>query len=583
MPKSAKEYKERMLKLDDYAIGWDEVWKDCADFILPWRTKFLHREGTQGNRGRRGSRRGRSTSYGGDRANELLVNDERINSTATMAVRLGAAGMMQGFTSPARPWFRLTTSDPELAENPAVSKWLWDVEARIRSQMQRSNIYQTLPAVYESMLTFGPAAMHLDEDPQTVLRSYMWPIGSYRLALDDTNRVDTIYRRVRLTVRQSVQKFGLEAQTQKVKELYNKSKYDEPIDIIHAIEPNPGYTGKGLTDKPYVSVWVDENNAKEHELLHVGGYDEFPVLTPRWGLLDEDVYGYSPAMDALGDIKALQLYERRKAQASDWMNRPLLAVPASLGMAKEDLVPGHVIYTTGANKGDQIRPAYTVPPQAVTAMGEQIAAHELRINRLLHADMWLLAADTTKQMTATEVIERRQEKMQQLGAVVERINDELAEPLVDRFFYVMLRKGLLPEAPDELAGKDLKVEFISEMAQAQKMVALGGIQQAVMFNGTMAQFNPEVVDVMDYDQAQRDFNEAAGISPDLTVSKDDVAEIRAQRAQQQQAMAEAEQMQMQADATQKLANSPVGEGSALDGMLGTLGGPAAGGATGGVS
>ena len=112
MPKKPNEYKERMSKLDDYALGWDEVWKDCADFVLPWRTKFLHREGTSGSGSRRGSRRGsgRQVASGGDRANELLVNDERINSTATMGVRLGSAGMVQGFTSPARPWFRLTTA-----------------------------------------------------------------------------------------------------------------------------------------------------------------------------------------------------------------------------------------------------------------------------------------------------------------------------------------------------------------------------------------------------------------------------------------------------------------------------------------
>ncbi len=570
-------FHQRMLQLDEYACGWDEVWKDCADHVLPWRQKFLSRSDGQTSRGH-----GRSSHS--DRSVELRMNDERINSLATWAVRMGAAGMMQGFTSPARPWYRTTTRDSTLAKRRDVKEWLFETDARTRAQLQRSNIYQVFPNVYESLLTFGPAAMLLDGDPITLFRAYFFPIGSYRLACDDTLRVDTFYRRVALTVRQTVGKFGLDSVSQRVRELWTGNRFDDKIDIIHAIEPNPDHRSMGLTSKRFMSVWVEQAETKDVEgFLHVGGYEEFPVMTPRWGLLDEDCYGYSPIMDAMGDVKQLQILERRKLQALDWVNRPLLTSPASLKISKKDMVPGKMIQVPSANQGDRIQAAYTVPPAVIGENAKEAVTVGQRVERLTHSDLWLIATMSDRSKTATEVLEIKQEKMQQLGGVVERVNDELSEPVVNRVQAMMLRAGKLPPPPDILKGQELQTEFISEMAMAQKMTGVAAIAQTAAFFQGLSETWPEVGDGFNADEAGAKYAELTGAPPDLVRTKDEIAEIRGARQAAQQKQAELDELQQQAMAAKDLAQAPLDGDNALKAALGNVGEVAAASAGGGLA
>jgi hypothetical protein len=184
-----------------------------------------------------------------------------------------------------------------------------------------------------------------------------------------------------------------------------------------------------------------------------------------------------------------------------------------------------------------------------------------RINQAFYTDLFLmLASAPTNNMTATEVAERHEEKLLMLGPVLERLHNELLDPLIERTFGRMIETGLVPPPPEELQGVDLNVEYVSMLAQAQRAVATNGIDRFVGNLGAVAQFKPDVLDKFDSDKWADAYSDMLGIDPELIVPNDRVAMIRAQRAQAAQAAQQQAQV-AQAAATAKDAAAAGGGGA----------------------
>ena len=176
---------------------------------------------------------------------------------------------------------------------------------------------------------------------------------------------------------------------------------------------------------------------------------------------------------------------------------------------------------------------------------QDIQECEQRIRRAFFEDLFLMLAQTDRrQITAREIEERHEEKLLVLGSVVERLNEELLDPLIDRTFSIMSRRGFLPEPPEELQGAPLKVEYISIMSQAQKMVGISGIERLTGFVGQVAQASPAVLDRINFDEAVEEYGRMLGVPPSVVLSDEQVAAIRSDREQQAQA-AQAMQMAQQ--------------------------------------
>lgn len=494
-----------------------------------------------------------------------------VNGTPTWAARTLAAGMMAGITSPSRPWFRLTAPDPALSEADPVKAWLHAVEERVREAIAKSNLYKCLHAVYLDLGTPGTAVLHIEEDDETVLRGYVFPVGSYCLDTNDKLEVDTMYRETTMSVRQLVRKFSLNACSMTVQDAYNNRRFDERIEVLHAIEPRDDYQpGRlGPTGQAWASCWL-EKAAGEGRLLHEGGYIERPFVSPRWETTGEDVYGSSPAMDALGDCKALQLGERQKAKLTDKTVDPPMTGPQSL-VGKGSLLPGSFTAIDALAPGQAYQPAQTVDPRAIQILGLELREYESRIKTAFYADLWLMLAQADGNMTAREVVERREEKLLQLGTVLENLHGELLNPLIDRVFAILQRKGLLPPAPEELQGQQLKVEYISIMAQAQKLLGTTAIERLTTFVSNVASVKPDVLDKIDTDQIVDEYGGMLGVPPVVIRPDDAVAEMRAQRAQAQQQAQQMAQAQQVADTTKTLASADTAGDNALTEMLRGLG------------
>jgi hypothetical protein len=246
-------------------------WKDINRVLFPRRGRFTITDANKGDR----------------------RNKDIIDATATFAARTLASGMMSGITSPAREWFRLTTSDASLADQPAVKEWLYQTSKDMFAILAKSNFYDVIHMVYGDGGVYGTAPFFVDEDDEDVIRCYPFPIGSYCIANDAKLRVRTFTREYRMTVRQVVEKFGWDVCSRSVQNAWNNGNTEQWVDIVHVICPNPDYDATQLQArfKPFLSAYYERGANEGTGLLRQSGYDEFPVFVMRWECTAEDVYG----------------------------------------------------------------------------------------------------------------------------------------------------------------------------------------------------------------------------------------------------------------------------------------------------
>lgn len=527
-------------------------WQELSDFLSPRTGKYLTIDTNKGAK----------------------KNSKIINSAASTALRTLKSGMHAGMTSQARPWFRLTTGDTVLMKAAAVKQWLFDVETRMRIIFTRSNFYNVMPAIYGSCGGHGTAAMAILEDPDTVIRCYPFPVGTFSLALNDKLKVDTLYREFPMTVRQMVMMFGYNQCSTSVKNLWDRGTYGATIEIVQAIEPNldRDHTKLNAKDKRFRSVYY-EAGGDTQLVLRESGFDEFPVMAPRWDVEGDDVYGWCPGMDALGATKGLQFMERRKAEAIDKLVRPPMLGDSSLRTQRTSILPGDITYIDGlANQQHAgFRPAYQFNPNTAELRAD-IQEIKQEIKHIFYEDLMLMFATSDKgDITAEEVRERHQEKLLVLGPTIERFGEELYDPAIDRTFAIMLRTGQVPRPPRELEGQQLKVEYTSIMAQAQKLIGVAGVDRFFGFVGNLAQFNPDVLDKVNTDEAVDAYGDMHGIPPKMIRTEEQVKGLRAARAEAQkaeQAMASIPAMAQGAQAAKTLSEADVGRNSILSRMIG---------------
>lgn len=501
-------------------------------------------------------------------AAKVTANDGIYDGAPLYAIRVLKSGMMGGHTSPSRPWFRLITPDSDLMQFGPVREWLYTVEQRMRTVFARSNLYNALPVFYGDLAVYGTAAVGIYGDRQDVVRAYPYVMGSYYAGNGARLTINRFSRKWRTTVANAAEQFGVEALSTSAKRSLETNNWANPVDLCHVIQPNPEANPRfaDARSMAYESVYW-EKGFPDGKILRREGFRELPILVARWESVGEDSYGVSPCMDALGDAKQLQFETLRAAQMIDKLSEPPWNVPSTLQNRPKSTLPGGFNYVTDPSNG--IRPLYEINPAAVQILNETRIDLRNRINQALYVDMFLMLAQSDRrQITAREVEERHAEKLMLIGPVLERLSDELLDPLIDRVFRLMLEAGEIPPWPEELEASPLKIEYISILAQAQKAVARSSIESVAGFAASLAQLNPEVLDKLDTDQAIDEYSEMLGAPPTIVRSDEAVAAIRRNRAQQAQAAQMAQMADQMAGAAQKLGNTPMGQDSALDRMTG---------------
>jgi hypothetical protein len=550
MDKSDLDKREQVLKrwnmLKNERSSWDSHWREISDYLLPRSGRFFTSDRNRGER----------------------KHNNIYDSTGTRSLRVLAAGMMAGMTSPARPWFRLTTSDPELDESSAVKSWLADVQRLMLMVFTKSNTYRALHSLYEELGAFGTAASIIVPNFDTVLHHHPLTVGEYAISTNDMGVVDTLYREFDMTVAQVVAQFGLGNCSQSVRNMYERNNMDTWVTVVHAIEPRKQRDAnkRDAKNMAFRSCYI-EKGSTEKSYLRESGFKEFRAVAPRWATSGGDIYGNSPGMECLGDIKQLQHEQLRKAECIDYQTKPPLQVPTSLKEQPLQRLPGGITYVDSPGPGGGVKSMFEVNLR-LDYLLEDIRDVRERIRGSFYADLFLmLSQNPVGNMTATEVAERHEEKLLMLGPVLERLHNELLSPLIEMTFSQIVEAGILPPPPEELQDMELSVEFVSMLAQAQRAVATNGIDRYVANLGQVATIKPEVLDKFDSDRWADEYADILGVNPELIVPGEKVALIRKQRAEAMQAQAQQEQMAQSAQTARDLAQAQTGTPSALTNVM----------------
>lgn len=496
--------------------SWDGHAKELAQNLLPRASRFTTSE----------------TNKGGNRHNKIY------DSTGPAAIRILAAGLMSGLTSPARPWFRLKHADDDMMEYEPVKLWCSQVTRQLLRTFAKSNIYRALHQGYTELSVFGTHANLILPDADTVVHATPLTWGEYALATDAKNRVDTLYREFQMTASAMVRSFGYDNCSNSAQRAYNTGNMDSRFDVVHAIEPNPDVDLNKMDPRSmaFVSCYFEQGQQVKGKFLRQSGFRRFRALAPRWSVTGQDVYGESPGMEMLGDAKQLQHEQFRKAQGIDYMTKPPIGMPTSARGQEIDALPGGVtFFDQAAGPSNGQRQLFDVNLNLQYLL-EDIIDVRGRINRSGYADLFMMIASADQNMTATEVAERHEEKLLMLGPVLERQQNENIDPLIDMTFEQLAEAGLLPPPPPELEGQPLETELLGILAQAQRAVQANTVDRFIVGVGNIANIlgKPEVGDKINGDGAVDVLADSLGVDPRLLTDDRDVAKQRMARAQAQQ-------------------------------------------------
>jgi hypothetical protein len=514
---------------------YDAEVKEIAMYAVPARSRWL---ASDTNKGRKKNR-------------DRMLNKRQNSSHSVFAFRTLQGGMTSGLSSQSRPWFTLGVQDEQLAEDPAVKAYLDECERRMYRFFALTNFYGAVKTGYLEMGAFGTDACVMLEHPVEGAVCHALTFGEYWLALNDALLPGALYRDCAMTALQAVETFGLNNVSDRVRRAYDRSDYEEFCQYYHAIEENPDYTPGvlGWRGKKWRSVYWDHNEGTstdyEGGLTKLSGFEEQPFWAPRWDTTGGDIWGQGPGHDALPDMRELQLEVKRKGEAIDWAIHPELISAAKVPLKRQ---PRNVVNVPQIEDVSKVvHPTHTVDYQTIGIIREDVADIRQSINQATYADLFMAITNMQgiQPRNIEEIAARNEEKLTQLGPVIERVNNEKLEIAINRTFGIMQRAGMLPQPPESLHNVETKVNFISILTQMQRMVGLGQIERGLSFVGNVSALFPAARHKVNPMELVDEYWERAGAPMKILNSNDD-AEAAAE------AEANAQQMQQAAEAAAKL-------------------------------
>ena len=431
----------------------------------------------------------------GDKRSELV-----FDGTAILSAELLAASLHGMLTNGSTSWFGLRFSDDELNSDDEAKEWLQSVEDVMYQAFNRSNFQEQIAELYLDLVTFGTAVMFVDKDDEQQVRFSTRHIKECFLSEDDKGRVDTVFRQFKMPARAAMNKFGEEKFNSKILQRARENPYEE-ITLIHAVysRDERDITKVTAENKPFASVYIEPD---QKVVLSESGFDEFPYMAPRFSKSSFELgYGRSPSMTALADIKMLNRMSEVTIRAAQKQVDPPLLVPDDGFMLPVRTVPG----------------------------GQLILG-------------------TGPQMTATEVVQRTEEKMRLLGPLTGRLSQELLQPLITRVYSILSRQKAFAPAPDFMLNQNLEITYVSPLAKAQRQGDIQSMTRLLELMTPLSQLDPSIMDYVDSDGISRHLIKILSVPATAVRGDQEVAILRAQRQEQQQAMAQQQEIMQTAEA-----------------------------------
>ena len=516
-------------------------WQELADYFMPRTVRFLARN-----------------------VNKAPAKNKKIKDAATLkAVRNFSSGMMSGATNPATNWFRIKVKGYDLKYDWQSRKWCGNVSDIIRDIFNISNFYVKLPAAYKQLGVFALSVLGLEKDEETVMRVKLLPIGSYRYAKDERGVVDTMCRVYTETAKNLYEKFGKDNVSKAVLQCIEQKRFEEPFEIVHFVEPNAEYNPDSVwaKNKKFISVYY-EVSGENDKFLGKSGFDKFPYVVFEGEENGEDVYPTECCgVNALPDAKQLMAMVVDEGKIIKKIGSPQMKGPAELKNKK--LTDAPATFTENNQNGDGLTPVYQVPPAVVQPLEVLLEAKRQSIYELFFNDLFAMILNTAdRSRTATEVNELKEEKMTLLSPLLEQVHSGL-KTVMEWIFLECLERGIIPEPPAQIQGRDLEIEFVSMLAQAQKAQKISGMERFCTFTINLAQaVDPTLARKLNAEKIIDDYADYANIDPEQVVPSEDLQKIRQAQAEKQE---QAEQMAAMQQGSEVIKN--VGGADAFGGEL----------------
>lgn len=533
--------RRKVKTLEQKRLQYEYRWKEIREYQLPYVGKF----------------------DGVDNENNSARRKDRsiYHNCAWDANQVFAAGVMSGLTPPSRKWFRLNFSNPALADNTGIAELLDQRMDIMNDVLEKSNFYNAIHSCYLE-LAFGQAPLGIFTDSRYGVHFEPYTVGTYCMEAGPDGEINTFCRKYTMTAQQLADKFGIDNLPANIRfNMRNENNLAKNYNVYWYVEPNRMANPEklGAMYMPYISLyWVE--GSEENEWLYVGGFYEFPVPVARFLIIANESYGRGPGWFAEGDSKGIQLLEKDMITAIELSVKPPMQTTADNLNKGINLVPGS---KTVVNQPNGIQPLFQVQMN-LEHLQAKISELADRIRRTYSADLFLMLDQLDKTMTAREVLERTQEKMQQLGPVVQRLQFEFLGPIIERVYNSLDRAGIFPvpdnpEIMEILQQEEIRIEYISPLAQAQKISGLVNIEQAIAFIGTLGQFDSSVVDKVNFSAAVDKYFEMVGAPAAIKRSEEEYQKMQEEKQkamQEQQQMAQAQQLaSMAAPAAQAAKNA----------------------------
>jgi hypothetical protein len=487
----------------------EQTWDEIAKYCLPRKATFLERA---------------PTGAGVDRNRTVL------DSTAARSLELFASFLHTMNNNPSAQWFLVEDEDAEINEDQEARDWFEKVSRITRSEFasEKANVYGNLHETYLDTGAFGTAILFSDYPDRLRVRSFH--LADCVIDENSHGFIDTVFRRARFTPRQAEQKFGdLNVDA-------TRRSDAKDIEYIHAVFPvtdadassliNPLIERAGFT---FTSIWID---TETREVIEQSGYREFPYAVPRWYRVRDDMYGRSPAMTVMPDVRMANRMKETILRGAEKLVDPPLLMPEGGLVSPVRLMPGGLTFTDG-----QVKPEPLIPPGASRIeMGQELLSRTQDAIRDGFFNPLFVTPDSPVK-TATQVLQQVDERNRAVSPMLVRQQTELYHPFIKRAINLLNRAGKFPERPGILIGRPLTVRYVSPLASSQLQLEALGTQRIIEGLLPWANVDPTVLDPFDPDEVAKVVQAGSGAPTKILRSKSALAKLRADRAdaaQQQQ-------------------------------------------------
>lgn len=524
---AAQDLIRRAKKVRERQTPWHQHWDDLARVMVPRLLGF---------------------------SEETVRGDSRVDDVFDGTPMRAARGLANALSSMLRPegekWFYIRADAPGISEQDDARMWLEDSEKRLMSALDnpKARVRDTLGGTDLSLVVFGTSCFFIGEsDDNKNLQFRGVHLKEAAIDWDNDGDAYAMYRFHRISVRSAVDRFGMKNLGEEALNCLKYKKEDKELTYIHAVIPRKDRLVRGslARNMEYASYWIEEASEK---IVSKSGFHEFPFITPRMDLAPNENYGRSPGMIALPDSNTLQAMGETLLTAGQKAAEPPIMAPNDGSFTEANTMPGGITYYD-ASLASKVRGNPIFP----LSMGGNIP-----ITREMQADVreQVFAAFfrnvlnlpvSGPEMTATEVIQRKQEFLREVGPLFGRLETNYLAPMVERSFNVMLRAGGFLPVPPILTGQNIQFEYESPVKRIRTQVEAAAASMWVADTVNLSQVKPEVLDNLNEDEYVRFQHEAAKLPQRLINPAQQVDAQRQARAEQMQAEQEASEAALNVD------------------------------------